>query len=165
MKIGLSETPIKTIIPATLKNNTVVASRPKAVRDLDQPFSVRLAATASMNDKNKNAAMNDRQQPATSVNVTQNQDSNNYTDDGIMVQHILDDLRKNVLSTGTEYDSAALESIIRARYPNVTPAIIQSVLSSIFSDVENMKARIAGSNYREMRILISTKNPNQLMQQ
>ena len=91
--------------------------------------------------------------------MTQDQDVNNYTDDGILVQHILDDLRTNVLSTGQEYDSSSLTSLIKSRYPGATPAIIKSVIDTIFSDAENMKARVAGT-FPEFQVLISARNPN-----
>ena len=74
-----------------IENSTVVESRPKAVRNLDQPLTV-LLAIASRNDKN--ATMDDTQQQGTSINMTQTPDINTYTDDGILVQHILDRIRR-----------------------------------------------------------------------
>ncbi len=132
-------------------NNTVTASKPNTVRDLDQPLTVKLAAAA-------NSPINQKQQQqGTSVNMTQEQDINNYTDDGILVQHILDDLRQNVLSTGQEYDSSSLADIIRKRYPGATPAIIKSVIDTIFND-QGVKSGVAGT-FPEFKLLISARNP------
>ncbi|MGA7043118.1 MAG: hypothetical protein WBY71_05585, partial [Nitrososphaeraceae archaeon] len=61
------------------------------MRNLDQPLTV-LLAIASRNDKN--ATMDDTQQQGTSINMTQTPDISTYTDDGILVQHILDRIRR-----------------------------------------------------------------------
>ena len=90
--------------------------------------------------------------------MTQEQDINNYTDDGILVQHILDDLRTNILSTGAEYDSSSLSDIIRKRYPGATPAIIKSVIDTIFND-PGVKSQVAGT-FPGFKLLISARNPN-----
>ena len=116
-------------------------------------FQYRLASTSAT------STMNNKQQQGTTVNMTQDQDVNNYTDDGILVQHILDDLRTNVLSTGQEYDSSSLSSLIKSRYPNVTPAIVKTVIDTIFNDAENMKARVAGT-FPHIQVLISARNPS-----
>ncbi|MGA9169652.1 MAG: hypothetical protein WCF03_18930 [Nitrososphaeraceae archaeon] len=84
-----------------IENSTVVESRPKAVRNLDQPLTV-LLAIASRNDKN--ATMDDTQQQGTSINMTQTPDINTYTDDGILVQHILDRIRRKAGARCCSYD-------------------------------------------------------------
>jgi hypothetical protein len=151
--------------------NTSSSSSSPSVKNVDQPFSVYLANRALNADyaaglnlnKNQNQKLNSGQ----SVNMAQPSDSNNnntYSDDGIMISHILNDLRKNVLSTGVEYDSASLTSLIKARYPNVTPSIIKAVLNLIFSDVENMKSKVAGT-FPGFRLLISSRKPTYENQQ
>ena len=151
------------------KNNNYDASvvainRSGSVKDLDRSIAFKLAFN---NDKNNQSpsSQQQRQQRGTSVNMTQSPNDDTNTESGILVQRILDDLRKNVLSDGAEYDSNQLSDIIKKRYPGVTPEVLKVVIDTIFNDATNMKSRIAGLSYKEMRLLVSARNPNQLIQQ
>ena len=77
-----------------------------SVKNADQPFSVYLANRAL--DADYAAGL--KQNTGQSVSMTQTPNSNTYTDDGILIEHILNDLRKNVFSSGVEYDTTRLRA-------------------------------------------------------
>ena len=137
--------------------NAISLNRSGSTRDMDLPVSFRLAFNS--NNNNNTNSQQQRQQQGTSVNAIPDKDVDGYTDSGIQTQLILDDLRKNVLADGKEYDSVSLTNIIKAKYPNVTPALIKSVLDTIFSDIENLRGRVAGT-VEGFRLLVSARNPN-----
>lgn len=134
-----------------LENNVVVASKPKSVRDLDQPFSVRLAAAT-------NSPINQKQNQAPSSSMSDDPASLNYNEDYATAQMIINDLKKNDLASGQEFSSSDLESLIRKKYPNINDNIVHTVIDLLTNDVQDISARVAGSNYQEMRVLISAKN-------
>jgi hypothetical protein len=100
----------------TIEENSNIVL-PKQVRvsqhDHDQLFSVKLAARSF-----DSTMIPNRTQSISSTTVPS---SDNYIDDGILVQQILKDLHENVLSDGTEYSGDELARL----FTNVTQELRQ----------------------------------------
>lgn len=83
----------------------------------------------------------------------------NCSDDYITAQMIATSLKSNELSSGREYSSSELASLIRQRFKGVNDNIVKLAIDLLTTDVQAVHARVAGSNVNDYRLMYSARQP------
>lgn len=126
-------------------------------KDADQSiFIARMAANTQMNQRQKQAPVS---------NISEDPAALNYDSDYQTAQMIATSLKSNELSSGKEYSSSELADLIRQRFKGVNDNIVKLAIDLLTTDVQDVNARVAGSNIQDYKLMYSARQPQQLQQQ